>query len=51
MSAPLRAVAKAAAERVAGEGPGRIRAFVAAAVTGTATAVITYRMLRTGGNG
>jgi hypothetical protein len=44
----VRMLGKAAAERVAGVGPGPVRAFVAAAVTGTATAVLTYRMLRSG---
>lgn len=44
----LRTLGKAAAERVAGTGPGPMRAFVAAAVTGTATAVLTYRVLRSG---
>jgi hypothetical protein len=29
-----------------GFGPGRFRAGVAAAATGTATAVVTYRLLR-----
>jgi hypothetical protein len=46
--AALRTLGKAAAERVSGTGPGALRAFVAAAVTGTATAVLTYRVLRSG---
>jgi hypothetical protein len=46
--APIRTVGKAATERITGLGPGRVRAFVAASVTGTATAVVTYRLLRTG---
>ena len=46
MTAGLKTVGKAAAERAAGFGPGRIRAFGAAVVTGTATAVLTYRVLR-----
>jgi len=45
----MRAVGKAAAERALGLGPGRGRALVAAMVTGTATAVLTYRLLRSGG--
>jgi hypothetical protein len=44
----LRTLGKAAAERVTGTGPGPVRAFVAAAITGTATAVLTYRVLRSG---
>jgi hypothetical protein len=48
MSTALRTVGKAAAERVFGSGPGWGRAFVAATVTGTATAVVTYRLLRSG---
>ncbi len=48
MSAAIRTVGKAAAERMAGFGPGRIRALAAATVTGTATAVMTYRLLRGG---
>jgi hypothetical protein len=44
----LRTLGKAAAERVSGTGPGPMRAFAAAVVTGTATAVITYRVLRSG---
>jgi hypothetical protein len=47
MSVPgVRTVGKAAAERITGLGPGPIRAFAAAAFTGTATAVLTYRVLR-----
>ncbi len=42
----LRTIGKATAERVMGFGPGRIRAGVAAFATGTATAVVTYRLLR-----
>jgi hypothetical protein len=44
--AAIRVVGKAASERVLGMGPGRFRAAVAAMVTGTATAVVTYRLLR-----
>jgi len=42
----LRTVGKATAERMMGFGPGRVRAGVAAFATGTATAVVTYRLLR-----
>ncbi len=42
----IRTVGKAAADRALGLGPGRIRAFAAAMVTGTATAALTYRVLR-----
>jgi hypothetical protein len=48
VSAAIRSVGKAATERIAGLGPGRVRAFVAATVTGTATAVATYKLLRSG---
>jgi hypothetical protein len=47
-SSLLQNVAKAAGERVAGVGPGPVRAFVAAAITGTAAAVVTYKALRSG---
>jgi hypothetical protein len=46
IGAAIRTVGKAAAERVSGVGPGPFRAFLAAAATGTATAVLTYRVLR-----
>jgi hypothetical protein len=39
-------VGKASAERLLRFGPGGVRAAVAALATGTATAVITYRLLR-----
>jgi hypothetical protein len=42
----IKTAGKAVAERVAGLQPGRWSAFVAAAATGTATAVATYRALR-----
>ena len=41
-------VGKAAMERVVGDGPGPVRALIAATVTGAATAVVTYRLLRGG---
>jgi hypothetical protein len=42
------AVAKATVDRVVGERPSSLRALLAAAVTGTATAALTYRALRSG---
>jgi hypothetical protein len=45
-TAAIRTVGKAASERILGMGPGRIRAAVAAMATGTATAAVTYRLLR-----
>jgi hypothetical protein len=48
MSGAIRTVSKAATERIAGVGPGRARALLAATITGTATAVATYRLLRGG---
>jgi len=46
LNAAIRTVGKAATERIMGLGPGRTRAFVAAPVTGAATAVATYKLLR-----
>jgi hypothetical protein len=43
-------VAKAVGDRVLGDGPGVGRALLAAAVTGTATAALTYHVLRSGGS-
>ena len=45
-AAAIRTVGKAAAERVAGPGPGRARAVAAAMITGVATAALTYHALR-----
>ena len=46
----MRGVAvKAAAQRVAGERPSRVRAFFAAAVTAGAAGVFAYKALRSGG--
>ena len=45
---PLRTVGKAATERLTGVGPGRIRATAAALVVGAASAVATYKLLRSG---
>lgn len=47
-AAPIKTAGKAAAERLAGMRPGRWRSLVAAAAAGTATAVLTYRALRSG---
>ena len=43
---PLGVVKDAAAERIEGERPGRLRALAAAAIAGVAAAVITYKLLR-----
>ena len=48
-TAVLKTMGKAVAERAIGIGPGRVRSAVVAAATGTATAVVTYRVLRSGG--
>jgi hypothetical protein len=45
-AAAIKTAGKAVVERVAGLQPGRWSAFVAAAAAGTATAVATYRVLR-----
>jgi ABC-type uncharacterized transport system permease subunit len=42
----LKTVGKAVTERVLGEGPGPFRAALAAAITGGATAALTYHLLR-----
>jgi hypothetical protein len=46
IASAIKTTGKAVAERVAGMSPGRWRSFVAAAATGTATAVLTYRALQ-----
>jgi hypothetical protein len=46
--AGIRMVGKAASERLRGAQPGRARAFAAAVVAGATTAVVTYRLLRSG---
>jgi hypothetical protein len=46
MKGAIKTVGKAAGERVLGDGPGPVRAMVAAVVTGTVTAVLTYKVLR-----
>jgi hypothetical protein len=45
---PLKLVGKAATERLTGMGPGPLRAAAAAAVVGVASAVATYKVLRSG---
>jgi hypothetical protein len=49
-SAALRNVGEALAQRARGDGPGPVRALVAAVAAGTVTAAITYRFLRSGGS-
>ncbi len=44
-------VAKATVERVLGQRPSSLRAIMAAAVTGTVAAALTYRALRSGTSG
>jgi len=46
MKTAIITVGRAAAERVAGGRPSALRALAAAAVTGGATATLTYRLLR-----
>lgn len=48
--AAIKQVGKAAGERITGGRPGPARAMVAAAITGTVSAVLTYRLLRSGGD-
>jgi hypothetical protein len=51
----IKTVGKAVTDKALGLGPGPIRAAMAAAVTGTATAALTYKLLRSdtlgGGSG
>ena len=47
-SGATRLVGKAAAERISGSGPGVLRAFIVATLVGIGTAVLTYRLLRSG---
>ena len=47
-SATMSTVGKAVAERMSGSRPGGFRAFAVATVVGVATAVATYRLLRSG---
>ena len=46
MKTAIITVGRAAVERVAGGRPSALRALAAAAVTGGATATLTYRLLR-----
>jgi hypothetical protein len=48
-SAALRNVGEAVAQRARGDVPGRARAMVAAVAAGAATAVLTYKLLRSTG--
>jgi hypothetical protein len=43
------AVPEALVERAAGHRPGRLRAAIAAVAVGAGAAVLTYRVLRSGG--
>ena len=45
----LRTFGTAFAERAMGRQPGRMRAVTAAVVAGAATAAVTYKLLRSGG--
>jgi hypothetical protein len=47
-TAALKTVGRAGMERLLGQGPGPVRALVASMVTGTAAAVATYKLLRSG---
>ena len=46
----LRSIGKAVTDRALGLKPGRTRALIAAMATGGATAALTYRLLRSGGD-
>lgn len=48
MKGPVKVIGKAVVERATGLVPGRPRALIAATFTGTATAVVTYRLLHGG---
>jgi hypothetical protein len=48
MPAPLRTLVKALGERLSGSRPGVLRAIMAALTVGVATAILTYRLLRSG---
>jgi hypothetical protein len=45
----IKTVGKAFTDRAMGFGPGPFRAALAAAITGGATAALTYKLLRSGG--
>jgi hypothetical protein len=46
--AALRSIWKAIRDRLSGNRPGALRAFIVAVVVGFAAAIITYRLLRSG---
>jgi hypothetical protein len=48
MPAPLRVLIKAIGERLSGSKPGVLRALVVAITVGFTSAVLTYRLLRSG---
>ena len=48
MPKPLKMLLSAAGERLSGTRPGVLRAFGAAVAVGLASAVLTYRLLRSG---
>lgn len=48
ISAAVRTIGKAAAQRVSGSKPGVLRALIAATIVGIVAAVLTYRLLRSG---
>ena len=48
-SAATRTVGNAAIKRIAGSRPGPLGALLAATIVGVATAMVTYRLLRSGG--
>ena len=49
-AAAIKTVAKATSERLSGGQPGPMQAAVASIITGAATAALTYRLLRSGGD-
>jgi hypothetical protein len=46
----LRSIGKTATDRVIGLKPGRMRSILAAMAAGGATAAVTYKLLRSGGD-
>ena len=48
MPAPIRTVLKAIGERVSGSKPGVLRALLSGVIVGCATALLTYKLLRSG---
>lgn len=49
MSKPADTVKKAVVQRATGDRPGPLHAFGVAVIAGVATAALTYRVLRSGG--